>query len=324
MLKIKCTKKGYTKKVSRDEYMQQTKDLKRCDSDILVTREKLAQLLQKGYAVILAEFNKYNSINIDNIKGVQLLALDVDESKKITMKEMIKKLEEDLNITPVIAYCTFSDTDNTRFRLIYRLEKTLSSKEYTAVYKEFVKRYSDFIDNQPINANRIWQGTNKKVYVNKQDKAITKELIEEFIKATNKKNKQVVSYVPKNTQRIKFNDEILNKVYIDSQYKGEIVDIIQNSISLHDFIRDNFGGVFVQRGNRYVGCCPLHGGDNKGAFSIFTNTNTYTCFTHCGTGNIITLAYKVYNTNDFTSVVLQLIQDYNISIPEKSIKVKRR
>ena len=66
------------------------------------------------------------------------------------------------------------------------------------------------------------------------------------------------------------------------------------------------------------------GGDNKGAFSIFTNTNTYTCFTHCGTGNVITLAYKVYNTNDFTSVVLQLIQDYNISIPEKSIKVKRR
>ena len=97
MLKIKCTKKGYTKKVSRDEYMQQTKDLKRCDSDILVTREKLAQLLQKGYAVILAEFNKYNSINIDNIKGVQLLALDVDEFKKITMKEMIKKLMEKVN-----------------------------------------------------------------------------------------------------------------------------------------------------------------------------------------------------------------------------------
>jgi len=211
LLKIKCTKKGYTKKVSRDEYMQQTKDLKRCDSDILVTREKLAQLLQKGYAVILAEFNKYNSINIDNIKGVQLLALDVDESKKITMKEMIKKLEEDLNITPVIAYCTFSDTDNTRFRLIYRLAKTLSSKEYTAAYKEFVKRYGDFIDNQPINANRIWQGTNKKVYVNKQDKAITKELIEEFIKATNKKNKHL-------SKEIIYSHSIRRNIHKFSQY----------------------------------------------------------------------------------------------------------
>lgn len=324
MLKIKCTKKGYTKKVSRDEYMQQTKDLKRCDSDILVTREKLAQLLQKGYAVILAEFNKYNSINIDNIKGVQLLALDVDEATKITMKNMIKKIEEELNITPVIAYCTFSDVDNTRFRLIYRLTKRLTSKAYTDMYREFIKRYGEYIDHQPINPNRIWQGTNKKVYVNNQDKPINEDLIKEFINSTRQKNVQVVSYKPKNIKRIEFNNDILNKIYIDPGYKKEIVDIIQNSINIYDFIKDNFGGSFVQRGSRWVGCCPLHSGDNKTAFSIFINTNTYSCFTHCGTGNVITLAYKLYNTNDFSSVVLQLIQDYNISIPEKAIKVKRR
>ena len=44
----------------------------------------------------------------------------------------------------------------------------------------------------------------------------------------------------------------------------------------------------------YIGRCVLHGGDNKGALVINDEKGIYTCFTHCGTGNLISVAKKVY------------------------------
>lgn len=42
-----------------------------------------------------------------------------------------------------------------------------------------------------------------------------------------------------------------------------------------------------RRGNRLVGCCPLHGGDNPRAFVVDLEKGTWYCFTRCGGGGDI-------------------------------------
>ena len=326
MLKIKCTFNGYSRKPTKDEYWQQVSMLKAPQSIISVTRDKLGYLIGKGHAVILAEFKgNLEGILTENIIKVDLLALDVDsKDNPITKDDMIILLEKDLGITPVIHYCTFSDVDNTRFRLIYRFEKSVSAEHYKLIYKSLVGKYGNYLDNATTNANRIWQGTNKEVVINKEDQPLSKELIDKLIKEQEEKEYTPITYIPKATKKIKFDNDLLNQVYISSSYKREIVDIINTQINIYDFIISHFGGYYKKIGGRYVGSCPLHGGNNKSAFNIFTKTNTYSCFTHCGSGNVVSLAYRVYNTNDFSSMVLQLINDYNISIPEEAIKIKKR
>lgn len=46
-------------------------------------------------------------------------------------------------------------------------------------------------------------------------------------------------------------------------------------------------------GPRWVGPCPLHGGDNRTAFVVHTEKNVWFCFTRCGGGDSLDLAYRL-------------------------------
>lgn len=50
------------------------------------------------------------------------------------------------------------------------------------------------------------------------------------------------------------------------------------------------GGTPKQHGERYSCACPLHGGDNETAFSLYRKDgkDLFNCFTHCGGGDAIT------------------------------------
>jgi len=45
----------------------------------------------------------------------------------------------------------------------------------------------------------------------------------------------------------------------------------------------------ARRGIRDIGPCPVHGGDNPGAFVVHRQRNTWHCFTRCGGGDVIDL-----------------------------------
>lgn len=328
-MKIRVTGFGVSSKPSTETYWRQVKTLKFKQAIVECGAVKLKQYLENGYAVILASYPKDSEqIKLEGIETkvtTKLIALDIDSKENpITKSEMIDKLYRDLGVYPILAYNTFSDTNDTRFRLIYVLGKEINSKEFKKVYKGLLNRYENWLDPQTCNLSRIWQGTNKSVdlYYNEY-KPFTVELIDAYIKEQEDIERIVreENYANRNIMPLKFEEEIFNRVRIKKEYLNEVTDIIINQIPIDECISRWFGGSFVNRGDRLMGCCPLHPSDNKGAFSIFKKTNTYSCFTRCGSGNVLTLAYRHYGTTEFNSVVIKLMQEYNISIPEEAFYV---
>ena len=128
------------------------------------------------------------------------------------------------------------------------------------------------------------------------------------------KAKEKVKILNKNSKNINFeNDE-----YIKPEYKKEVMEFLINNIDIREFIQKHLGGRFKNNNGRLTGSCVLHGGDNESALVL--NEKMYTCFTHCGSGNIITAARKIYNIENFSQVAFELLKEFNLSIPEHYIR----
>ena len=318
-MKIKISPKGYKIKPDGKEIGSMTIAMKK-QGNKNVTYEQLAEYLQKGHAVILAEFKEScNDIKEESIKRIECIALDIDSKEnKITMHDMTKELYEKLGIYPIIQYATFSDTDYTRFRLIYKLEQAIDVETYKLLYKALQWKYNKYLDQATSNANRIWQGTNKKVYYSEQNLEIKTSTIIKLITAYEKSLKRKQN---KKAEKIKEGyTKYDGKDYIRPEYKKQCCDSILESISLVDFIEKHFGGDFRLINGNYVGRCVLHGGDNKNALVINESKHIYTCFTHCGTGNLYTLAKMVYKEENFSALSFLLADEYNLKINEEWIR----
>ncbi len=323
-MKIKISPKGYKVKPDGKEIGNMTIAMKK-QGNKNVTYEQLADYLQKGHAVILAEFKEScNDIKEESIKKIECIALDIDSKEnKITMHDMTKELYEKLGIYPIIQYATFSDTDYTRFRLIYKLEQAIDVETYKLLYKALQWKYNKYLDQATSNANRIWQGTNKKVYYSEQNLEIKTSTIIKLITSYEKSLKRKQNKIKKiKVEEYRGNLENIN-AFIKKEYKEIAREYIVQNIDLKEFIEKHFGGDFKNKNGNWVSYCPLphHTGDrtNTTAFSIKDN-KFYKCFTHCGCGNVITLAKMVYNTNDSSEVIFSLAKEYNLNIPEEWIR----
>lgn len=314
---IKKSWKSYKNKPTKEDLFYIAGGMKNCKSKTEVTFNQLATLIKCGYSAILAEYNNEHGIFEENITSLSVLALDVDgKENKITMKEMIELVKNKLNISPIIYYRTFSDVDNTRFRLIYRLERKVTVEEYRKIYKSLQIKFSKYVDGQTINANRIWAGTNKGVCVNEQDSPIKEDLINVMIKYINDREKRANSRKLQ-IKRRQF-DLDFSADYIKPEFKKEAMEFIISNCDIIQYIKKYWGGDFTMRHNNYVGRCVLHGGDNPSALVI--NGKIFTCFTKCGTGNIFTLAKKNTGITNFSKLVFLLAKEYNLNIPEKFIR----
>jgi len=54
---------------------------------------------------------------------------------------------------------------------------------------------------------------------------------------------------------------------------------------------------FKRQGDRLVGPCPIHGGDNPNAFVVSLSKNLWCCFTGCNGGDIVDLVRRLYDKN---------------------------
>ena len=317
---LKITKTAYREKPTNwGEVTQELKEAETLQMDF----ETLAKYIKKGHSFILANFDKdAKDIRQELIKDVPAIALDIDSKEKpIQLNQLVMMIKDRFNIIPTIAYTTFNDIDGTRFRLIYAFDSPISIEEYKLVYKGLLTLYGDYLDHQTTNCNRAWAGTNKRVLYSNKGTYINQQIRNEVISLIQTKPKK--EFIKKVYNCRKVSNSLLDKFFIKKEYKDYIMQLLVDSIPLEEFISEKFGGEFKRYGSRLMGACPIHGGDNKTALSIYTDTNSYTCFTRCGTGNIVTLAYLYYNTNDFSYVALSLMNEYKIDIPDDAIGIKK-
>lgn len=316
-LYIKYTKRGYKEKPTAKDMVSITYDLKSYDSTI-ISYKALKDILEEGHSILLAKFKKGSkSIKEEDIEYINCIALDIDSKvNKISMYEMQTLIFKKLGIMPIISYPTFSSTDLTKFRLLYRFENPVDVETFRLFYEAITWKFKKYIDTATKNANRIWAGTNKSVNYFEKDIPIALptilKLINSYTASLKRGNKKVIANKKESYEEFKDCD------YIKSEYKEEVIKLIIDNIKLIDFIIDNFGGSFKKISNRYVGKCCIHGGDNKNALVI--TENTYRCYTHCGTGNIFTLGKIYYKIDNFSQLAFRLSADYNIAIPEEWIK----
>lgn len=320
-MKIKVSSIAYKNKPLPADIGKITNEFKN-GNDKEVSFKELAEIIQNGHSVLLANFkSNCNSIKEEFINYLECIALDIDSKEnKITMYEMVTLIYKKIGIYPIIEYCTFSDVDYSKFRLIYRLEDKVDVETYKTLYKALQWKFNKYLDPATKNANRIWAGTNKEVHYRDNDKPITFQLLIKLIGAYENKIKRDSKKIE---QKRIFKEgtiinEFSNKTYIRPEYKKEISDYLIDNINLVDYIKKHFGGYFKKNGSNWVGSCSLHGGDNK--TSLVISERIYTCFTHCGTGNIFTLAKKVYNDDNFSNLVFKLASEHNLVIPKEYIR----
>lgn len=319
MIKIKVSQKGYKIKPTATDMIDITMGMKNYPC-IYVDYREIKEYLKRGHSVLLAEFQEDSKdIFESSINCLECIALDVDSKEnEITLFEMVALVNKKLGVYPVIEYPTFSDTNYTKFRLIYRLESPIDVETYKLLYKALQWKFNKYLDQATSNANRIWAGTNKEVTYRENDIPISCTLIVKLINAYQSKlkrdNKAKQKVIEKGYTQYDGED------YIKPQYKEECLNRLISSISLKDFIQKHLGGEFKYMNGNYIGRCVLHGGDNKGALVINDEKGIYTCFTHCGTGNLISVAKKVYGITNFSKVAFMLAQEYNLSIPEEWIR----
>lgn len=316
-MKIRVSEYSYKEKPKSEEMYKIVASLKKNIKE--VDYKELAKIIKQGRSVILSEYEKCSEIKKEYIVCNECVALDIDSKEnKITIFEMIALINNKLGIYPIIDYCTFSDKDYTKFRLIYRLEVPINVETYELLYKALIWKFKKYLDPVTYNCGRIWAGTNKEVTYRENDIPISCALMVKLINAYQSKlkrdNKAKQKVIEKGYTKYDGED------YIKPQYKEECLNRLISSISLKDFIQKHLGGEFKYMNGNYIGRCVLHGGDNKGALVINDEKGIYTCFTHCGTGNLISVAKKVYGVTNFSKVAFILAQEYNLSIPEEWIR----
>ena len=317
-INIKISGRPYKEKPKADDIKKITWHMKNTNG-ISVTYKELADILSKGHSVLLAEFNEVGIIREDNIKSISCIALDIDSKvNKVNIYEMISRVNSIFNIYPVISYCTFSDTDNTRFRLIYRLENKIDVETYRVLYCAFQWKLNKYIDMATKNANRIWAGTDKSVVYAENDVPISFAKLVKIINSYNSSVKRNNKKVYKQKYNIYEKNDYSNSKYIKPQYKKEVLDYLIANIDLRELIPKYYGGRFKRNGEKITGACVLHGGDNETALVI--DKDRYTCFTHCGCGNVITIGRKIYNLENFSDVAFRLLEDNNLNIPKDYIQ----
>lgn len=317
-MKIKISNRGYETKPSGEEIGKITNEMK-YSNHVEVGFEQLRKYLSLGYSVLLAEFKEKGNIKLENIEQIECLALDIDsKDNPITLLDMESLVYKKLGIMPIIKYRTFSDTDFTRFRLIYKFEEPIDAESYKLLYSAIRWKLGKYIDNQTVNPNRIWAGTNKEVDLNdlyiefKINDMI--KLINNYLKAEKRKKKSK----PVNKAMIDSSQKL--EGFIKTQHKQGVKELLKSNIDLKEYIEKHFGGSWKKKGDSWISkcCLPHHAGDRSGE-SLSIKGEMYNCFSHCGGGDLFTIAATVYNTSDFSEIVFNLAKEYSIHIDKEYI-----
>lgn len=93
---------------------------------------------------------------------------------------------------------------------------------------------------------------------------------------------------------------------------------VKQSVRLSDVV-GRFTKLSGARGSTMRGCCPIHGGDNPGGFSVNDDTGYWHCWSgECGGGSVIDFAVKMRMAPTPFDAAVLLGREVGVSPPEDS------
>lgn len=221
-------------RVVKNSIQPELKEKKHTECDIY----EFAKHIEEGKTFYVCDFKETGAVKETNVNQTWFLGLDIDnkiskiplnmaDQKK--MKTFIEEVKKDFGFTPIIAYNTFSHNEKecNKFRLLYRFERPVNAKEFKIIYKVFLDKYNTeipYLDNSTKNVNRLWFGTDKKVFVNKNYIPISTEFIEKTLenaKINKSKDKGKVDTAINSKDIEQFQDGARNKS-LHSHLSGKI------------------------------------------------------------------------------------------------------
>lgn len=250
----------------------------------------------------------------DNIHNINFFSLDVDNHYKeddkdiytnYSRKDAIEKVEELLNIKPIMAYTTYSAENingSERFRLIYPIDPYCDNGELSLIVGYITNQSGDIFDKSCKDASRMFYATNLKVDAYKDYRSLSRSRIDKLLEEIKEDEDKRID--PPFKRKAKTDFDI---------YSNDIVDQLKQ-IDISDYLLDQGIGDIEKYKEGYRTSCPIHGGKNKTAFVVNYKDNAWIwkCFSStCGGGTIIDLHMALNNLNTGEAIA-GLLEMYDI------------
>ena len=192
------------------------------------------------------------------------------DGTSILTQEDALKICEDNGLSPLGLYHTFSSTkDCPRFRLIFRLDKTVYDRaEVEFILKVLISLFPN-ADKQCKDTSRLYYGTNG----NMQDVVIFNEFATISLEIIDKIYQSM---------------ELKNTPYLQEDYKyNNYIEKLKKEFPLLEYMKEEHKVKYISGNTVYFEDCHLNG-NHEGCLRYYTNTNTFNCFgDHYGKGGTI-------------------------------------
>ena len=235
-----------------------------------LTIDELFEVIKRGNTVVPGVSKDGTKKENFVLQDIIMIDIDNKDGTSILTQEDALKICEDNGLSPLGLYHTFSSTkDCPRFRLIFRLDKTVYDRaEVEFILKVLISLFPN-ADKQCKDTSRLYYGTNG----NMQDVVIFNEFATISLEIIDKIYQSM---------------ELKNTPYLQEDYKyNNYIEKLKKEFPLLEYMKEDHKVKYISGNTVYFEDCHLNG-NHEGCLRYYTNTNTFNCFgDHYGKGGTI-------------------------------------
>lgn len=285
--------------------------------------------LEQGKTYIAGHFkNRSKGREKNNMKNMNFFSLDVDNHYKVngediytsyTLEDAVSKIDEILNISPILSYVTYSKENKAngskRFRLIYGIDFSCGTGDIALILKYISNMTGDMFDKSAVDESRLFFSTNQEVIKYDDYKLLDHSMIDGLKDLMQAEEQEQVS---------KVTNRVINKQYrADTSYTDDVIDELKQ-IDISNYLLSEGYSNINKTIKGYEMPCPIHKGKNNN-FKI-TNEHgvwLWICFSKCNKdgGSIIDLHMKLNNIDE-SQAIRELKEMYNIKAVQDTERAK--
>ena len=285
--------------------------------------------LEQGKTYIAGHF-KDRSIGREksNMKDMNFFSLDVDNHYKVngedaytnyTIQQAIDKVDEILNITPILSYVTFSKVNeingSKRFRLIYGIDLSCGTGDIALILKYISNMTGDMFDKSAVDESRIFFSTNQEVIKYDNYKLLDHTMIDKLKDLMEAEEQEQISKVSGRVRKKRYRG--------NTSYTDDVIEELKQ-IDISSYLLNEGYSSINKTIAGYEMPCPIHKGKNNN-FKI-TNENgiwLWICFSKCSKdgGSIIDLHMRLNNIDE-GQAIRELKEMYNIKTVQDTERAK--
>lgn len=285
--------------------------------------------LEKGKTYIAGHFkNRSIGREKNNMNNMNFFSLDVDNHYKVDGKDIytsysiddaVSKIDEILNISPILSYVTYSkenkENGSKRFRLIYGIDFSCGTGDVALILKYISNMTGDMFDKSAVDESRIFFSTNQEVIKYDDYKLLDHSMIDKLKDLMEIEEQEQISKVSK---------RVRNKQYkAGTSYTDDVTDELKQ-IDISNYLLSEGYSNINKTIKGYEMPCPIHKGQNNN-FKI-TNEHgiwLWICFSKCNKdgGSIIDLHMRLNNIDE-GQAIRELKQMYDIKTVQDTERAK--